>query len=184
MNPDLWILDKIFEPMAQAIAKRTNIGNYTLSKWFFFLSTASMIVLILISLTKDYIGWGAIIVQFLYTWPSMSFASRLEQSWDGSEPPPNLRTPPENTREYELVFARHSLLYLPVYTGLTYWVLYMFFFRMHASYNPSLWYLCLLGADWLLLFPSFYFLACTPRPPRKKTERIPGGTPVLVPIRN
>ena len=182
MNPDLWILDHVFEPLARTMHKATGINNYTASKWLFMLSTGLFVVMGFIGYNQYVAGAAILWLETYYAWPAMSMSMRLEREWTGTALPPNLRTPKHGSRENRIVEARIGLLALPLIYLFVLW-LFRGEIKSHAStiHLMSFSFALTCFGGWLMLLASFYFLACTPPPPKREVQKIgPRGTAVPV----
>ena len=183
MHIDLWILDRVFEPLYRRIHRATGIGNYALAKWTLFISTALLVVLGFAGLAHSFKGSVWLWLEVFYVWPAMSAAVRLEREWTALVSPPNFRSPASLTIEWRIVLEREMLLMVPILLPFLYWLTDRFL-PTDKLVHPAGEFIaaCVLG--WALLLTGFYFLACTPPPPRKKRQPEPGrmtAVPITVP---
>ena len=168
---DLYLLDKVFDPLSVKINNRFGIGNFTLSKWMLTLGNGIMFgALFAMAITRnkelDSFFVIASAVFMLWTFRAFRTAVRLEERYHASASdalPVNLRD--GSAKEVE---NRRFFLFLVLVTVANESIMTMIdFTHLITKHSPESLYL---RASWLWTLVGFYFLGCTPRM-RRRDER-------------
>lgn len=179
---DLFLIDKVFDPLALKIHKLWGISCYTLAKWLLTLGTAILLgsfYQLIVAPSKQLIMLSvlAIAVEFSFAFSAFREADRLERMYDSptvDKLPPNLRdgmgVHVSNRRFFiflgVLIFASEALTSISK--------------PLHIIVDHKLYDNLRIIAVYVVL-TGFFFLACTPRLRRPKTEEKKTEKTVLTP---
>lgn len=179
---DLYLLDKIFDPVATWLHKLSGTSNYSLARWFLLLGTGTMLAGILKLILEHGKPAGAlyliaILIEFIFAFHGFRTAQSLEAQYLNprvDKLPPNLRD-----GKHLDVMSRRFFLFL---------ILLVFFgeclgtigdvahiWTKHRLHEVIHW------VSWFPVVCGFMFLGCTPRLRRPQVEKSPVKAPDMEP---
>lgn len=179
---DLFLIDKVFDPLALRIHKIWGTSCYTLAKWFLTLGTALLLCSfyqLVVTPSKQLLVLSvlAIVVEFSFAFSAFREADKLERMYESptvDKLPPNLRdgtgTHVSNRRFF--IFLGMLILVSEVLSSIPKPLHVIVDHKMYDNLRIISVYIVLVG---------FFFLACTPRLRRPKTEEKKVEKTVLVP---
>ncbi len=183
---DLYLLDRVFEPLARVLNRKVGLSNYTLAKWFLMFATAFMAFSAYAWIRVGSKNGGStfllmVAMDLLYIWPALRTSVRMEREYSNPVPgrlPPNFRDPDPFSSEERLVqMRRYGLDIVLILVLVTAYVLGIEAFSMvdgrgYVPIEGGLYsgFFTLLKTSWVTGTVGMYFLACTPLYPREKTE--------------
>lgn len=181
---DLYLIDKIFDPLALKIHKRWNTLCYTLSKWFFTLGSITLLYATYEMFSFQYKNWilpaigcWVVLITLFDIMTAFRLADKLEVRYTQASVdtlPPNLRDGVGvhifNRRFYLLLLFATLFIEVPTVVANP----------AHLVVDHTKFHNALISSLPLILI-GYYFLACTPRLRRPKTEEKKAGKTDIVP---
>ncbi|HEY0010811.1 MAG TPA: hypothetical protein VGB97_02755 [Candidatus Paceibacterota bacterium] len=165
---DLYLLDRIFNPLSIRLYKRFGLSNFTAAKFLIMAGTALLLLLVYLLLVgRLLVPHGEFLIvlcllEFWYATVGLKAAVEQEAKWTNPRPgqlPDNLRDAPCYEVKYRRLF-----LSLAVILG-TADLLAAIFIPIYPEKT------LIRDASWVAMLAGFYFLACTPPGPRERQER-------------
>lgn len=166
---DLWLIDKIFDPLADWLFGVFKVGNYTLSKWCLMLGSGLLVTAIayftIMAKGLGILGVITMFIELLFAMAAMRLAFRLEEQYQNhgaARLPPNLRD-----GEASPVWMRRFFLFLTILVVPTKLIEipligWKHVWEVHLMDGHGFQY-----AGWIPILVGLYFLACIPRLPRE-----------------
>lgn len=164
---DLFILDRIFNPISIKLYKRYGISTFGVAKSLMMLGTSFLFLLVFSLMTKrivvsdPYLLTLLCVMEFWFAFSGIRTSIAQENKWRNPRPgmlPENLRDAPR----IEVTNRRYFLFLTLIMAAPGVALVLMVPGRALEMYRFIAWVLILFG---------YYFLACTPPGPRDQQER-------------